>query len=151
MFVLAGRRDELAQALTKLLQDVSGHVAKELQGIRSVVDLADKVKSLRAELERLELEKERKDETFARKERELEHMVGLERKRQEFELQAAKREAILSVGEANLQADRRRFEEQMAFHDKRFSEEVGYLKTIISDLAERLPTMKMTTKLERKE
>ena len=60
---------------------------------------------------------------------------------------SGKREATLSVREENLAADRKLFEEQMAFHEKRFTEEVSYLKQIIGDIAERLPTANFTGKL----
>jgi hypothetical protein len=140
-------RGKAVTVLTELQKDILARVEGDLKGIRSVVDLAAKVKSLREEKEKLEIEAARRDETFARKEREIEHKVGLERKRQEFELASGKREATLSVREENLAADRKRFEEQMAFHEKRFTEEVSYLKQIIGDIAERLPTANFTGNL----
>ena len=141
MFVLAGRRAHLANSLKDLVADITARVEGQLEGIRSVSDLSARVKELREQVEKLEIEKGRKTEEFEKREREIEHKVGLERKRQEFEVTAAKREAVLAVKEENLAADRKRFEDQMAFHEKRFTEEVGYLKAIIGDLAERLPTM----------
>ena len=140
-------RGKAVEVLTDLQKDILARVEGDLKGIRSVVDLAAKVKALREEKEKLEIEAARRDEAFARKEREIEHKVGLERKRQEFELASGKREATLSVREENLAADRKRFEEQMAFHEKRFTEEVSYLKQIIGDIAERLPTANFTGKL----
>lgn len=140
-------RGKAVEVLTDLQKDILARVEGDLKGIRSVVDLAAKVKALCEEKEKLEIEAARRDETFARKEREIEHKVGLERKRQEFELASGKREATLSVREENLAADRKRFEEQMAFHEKRFTEEVSYLKQIIGDIAERLPTASFTGNL----
>ena len=140
-------RGKAVEVLTDLQKDILARVEGDLKGIRSVVDLAAKVKALREEKEKLEIEAARRDEAFARKEREIEHKVGLERKRQEFELASGKREATLSVREENLAADRKLFEEQMAFHEKRFTEEVSYLKQIIGDIAERLPTANFTGKL----
>lgn len=119
--------------LTKALSQLSGED-----------DLLDTLRTLRQSISSLEIEKGRKQEEFDRRERETEHKVGLERKRSEFEASAAKREATLSVREENLAADRKRFEEQMTFHDKRFTEEVGYLKSLIESLAERLPSLEMT-------
>lgn len=140
-------RGKAVEVLSELQKDIVARVEGDLRGIRSVVDLSAKVKALREEKEKLEIEAARRDETFARKEREIEHKVGLERKRQEFELASGKREATLSVREENLAADRKRFEEQMAFHEKRFTEEVSYLKQIIGDIAERLPTANFTGNL----
>jgi predicted nuclease with TOPRIM domain len=119
-------------------------VDEELKGLRSVTDLNKKVKELRGQIETLEIEKERADEDFARREREIEHKIGLERKRQEFEVEAAKREATVSLREENLAADRQRFESQMEFQTERFTKEVGYLKDIIKQLADRLPTTELS-------
>ena len=140
-------RGKAITVLTELQKDILTRVGGDLNGIRSVVDLGEKVKSLREEKENLEIEKVRREEEFARKEREIEHKVGLERRRQEFELSSGKREATLSVREENLAADRKRFEEQMALHEKRFTEEGSYLKQIIGDIAERLPTANFTGNL----
>lgn len=140
-------RGRATEVLTELQKDILARVEGDLKGIRSVVDLAAKVKALREEKETLLVEKARREEEFARKEREIEHKVGLERKRQEFELSSGKREATLSVREENLAADRKRFEDQMAFHEKRFTEEVAYLKQIIGDIADRLPTANFTGNL----
>ena len=145
--VIAGRRGAWAKAFSSLADDVAKRFSDDLSGIRSTLDLSRKVRGLQEQIEKLEIEKGRKDEEFARKEREVEHKVGLERKRSEFEVVASKREAILSVKEENLAADRKRFEDQMEFHERRFSEEVGYLKAIIGELAERLPSLSMTAKL----
>lgn len=147
MFVIAGKRTELEKALRSLLQDLDERVSKDLAGIRSVADMAGRVKKLREELEVLKIEKARADEEMDRREREIEHKVGLERARQKHELEAGKREAILKVREENLDADRKRFEEQMAFHNKRFTEEVGYLKGLMESLMERLPDVSATIEL----
>lgn len=143
MLIVAGQRRTLETAIRNIVQEFGEQVLKDLQGIRSVADLSAKVKDLRQQVETLEIEEARKDEERERKDREIEHKIGLERKRQEFEVQAAKREAILTVKEENLAADRKRFEDQMAFHEKRFTEEVGYLKDMIGTLAERLPNVNM--------
>ena len=144
MLVIAGQTKTLESALRSVVGELNEQVVKDLQGIRSVADLSAKVKELRTQVEGLEIAKARKEEEFARREREIEHKVGLERKRQEHELAAAQREAILKVREENLAADRKRFEDQMAFHEKRFTEEVGYLKDMIGTLAERLPNINLT-------
>lgn len=143
MFIVIGKKP-FTETLARLWEDAMARVQDELKGIKSVTDLAAKVKELRASLETLQIEKARKEEEYARKEREIEHKVGLERQRQEQELANAKREAIVSVREENLKADRDRFEAQMKFQEERFSTEVGYLKDVISDLAQRLPTANLT-------
>lgn len=138
MVIAFGR---LARTLKKVLEYSDARIE---EAAAAALDL-EKVKR---ELSALQLDRDRKQEEYARREREVEHKVGLERKRQEFEVASAKREAVLAVREEALQADRSRFESQMAFHEKRFAEEVGYLKEIIGDLAKRLPSLKMTADIK---
>ena len=143
MLILIGKQ-KFEKALKQLWDDAVSKVNDELAGIRSLRDLSAKVKATREELETLKIEKARKDEDFAKREREIEHKVGLERERQKVELENAKREATLSVREENLKADRQRFEEQMKFHEDRFTEEVKYLKDMLGQIVERLPTANLT-------
>ena len=135
---------KLGESLLRVLESAQSR-------IENAADVALDLDKARDELSRLraaKVEEEAKfksrelaaGEKYDRRERDVEHMLGLERKRQEFELAAAKREAILGVREENLKADRARFEEQMSFHERRFTEEVTYLKDMIGTLAERLPT-----------
>lgn len=139
MFIVAGKEEQLHRALKPLVADILQTVQKDLQDIKSVRDLTVKTKELRTQVEQLTIEKGRKEEEYARREREVEHKVGLERKRQEMEMAAAKREATLTVREENLKADRERFEAQLKFHEDRFAQEVTYLKDIMSNILKRLP------------
>lgn len=143
MLIVTGK-DKLQRVLHELWKDAIVQVEESLHGIKSVADLAAKVKSLRTQVETLEIEKSKREEDFARREREIQHKIGLERERQKFETESAKREASLTIREENLDADRKRFEGQMEFHQERFTKEVGYLKEIIGQLAERLPTTELT-------
>ncbi len=126
------------------------NVETELSSIKSMSDLSAKVKGLREELESLQTSTARKQEEFDRRERDVEHKIGLERKRQEFELAASKREAIVTLREENLAADRKRFAEQMAFHDQRFTSEVSYLKDMLGDIVKRLPSAEIYADLSKK-
>src|SRR4051812_27941249 len=104
MLIVTGK-SKLEAVLRDLWHDAVSRVDEELKEIRSVTDLAKKVKELRQQVETLEIEKDRAEEDFERREREIEHKIGLERKRQEFEVAAAKREAVVSLREENLAAD----------------------------------------------
>jgi flagellar motility protein MotE (MotC chaperone) len=75
-------------------------------------------------------------------------MVGLERRRQEFEIGSAKREVTLGVREENLKADRERFEQQMKFTEERFDAEVKYLKDLMGEILKRLPNVEVNKTLE---
>lgn len=143
MFVIIGRRN-FERALTDALRDFGAHIDSSLEGIKSVADLSDRVKALRKQVDDLEIEKSKRTEEFERRERDIDHKVGLERKRQEFEIDAAKRETTVALREENLANDKKRFEEQMAFHEKRFTEEVGYLKDMLGQVIDRMPTAKFT-------
>lgn len=136
---------EAAESRVENAADVALDLDKardELSKLRiEKAELDSAFKRREAELsEKLERRERELTDKFQRRDSEVEHMLGLERKRQEFEMQSARREAVLTVREENLKADRDRFDAQMEFHDRRFTEEVGYLKEMIGTLAERLPT-----------
>ena len=122
----------------RLLEDLREH-SKGLE-------LATSVLTLKKQINDLEIEKSKIKEQHEREERELRHMIGLEKKRQEFEIDQSKRETTLKVQQENLAADKKRFEDQMKFHETRFTEEVGYLKSMISNVLERLPNVNMEVK-----
>ena len=114
---------------------------KQLDAAKSVIDLKRQITDL-------EIAKAKIVEDNAREKREVTHMVGLERKRQEFEaeqalkgIENAREEAILEVREENLKAERVAFEKSMDFQQKRFEKEVGYLKDLMGQILERLPTV----------
>ena len=139
-------KETVRSILTKALSDTETLIGR----LKSSFDVAKHIADLKEQLETLRIEKSRKEEEFARKEREVEHKVGLERKRQEFEIAQAKREATVTVREENLAADRKRFEEQLAFHEKRFTDEVKYLKEMVGQVLERLPAVTVGVTEERK-
>lgn len=122
----------------RLLEDLREH-AKGLE-------LATSVLNLKKQINDLEIEKSKLKEAHEREERELRHMIGLEKKRQEFEIEQSKRETTLEVQQENLDADKARFEGQMKFHEDRFTQEVGYLKEMVKNVLDRLPNVNMEVK-----
>ena len=117
----------------------------ELKGER---DALKRVKSLQEQISRLEIDKGKLVEDNDRKIRETTHMVGLERKRQEFEaeqskkgIEHARKEAILEVQTENLETERAAFVKEMKFREERFTQEVGYLKDLMTQILDRLPTV----------
>lgn len=132
--------DRLAAEVRKLSKEVA-----ELTGQKDYLDetvsLTEKINSLQRTITDLEIKKDRIEEKHAREVREVEHKVGLERNRQEFEaeqsrqeIDAARREAILEVREENLAQEREAFEKQMEFVTKRFTEEVEGLRKFLNKL-----------------
>ena len=151
MFGLGTSEDKLREIIREAVEDVAKNeealLRKRLSGFRNMETLHQRVLELKANVEDLEISKGRKKEEFDKREREIEHKVGLEKKRQEFEIQQAKREATVSIKEENLKADKERFEEQMTFHEERFKEEVGYLKKMVGQVLERLPSAEIYASL----
>ena len=122
---------ELEKVVKSAVEEV---VTKSLKDATSVFAKIKEINTLREELEDLKIEKKGKEWDFEKRELEVEHKVGLERKRQEFEVEQAKREAIVSVKEENLTADKERFQKEMKFIEDRFTKEVGYLKEIVGEV-----------------
>jgi len=108
--------------------------------VRGALDSAQQIKVLQQEISKLEIDRDKKKEEFDRREREVEHKVGLERKRQEFEIQQAKRETTVQVREENLKSDKERFKAEMDFQRERLEGEVASLRTLVGQLLERLPS-----------
>lgn len=133
---------------------IASRQEKELLERLRTLDAADKagplhavINGLKKEIVALEISKAKIVEANARDERELRHMIGLEKKRQEFEITQAKSEATLKVREDNLAADKARFEAEMKFQNERFTSEVGYLKELMAQILERLPTVTVDRKM----
>jgi hypothetical protein len=110
--------------------------------------LERQVNELRRELTAKEITASKKQEDFDKRERELRHMIGLEQKRQAFELEASKRDALLSVREENLVKDRQRFEQQMTFQTERFEKELAAERALMQQILERLPTITVDKRVE---
>lgn len=124
-------------------------IIKALRGLgapESTSGLTAQVLELKRQISHLEIDKAKIQETHAREERELRHMIGLEKNRQEVEIAQAKRESTLTVREENLKADKARFEDQLKFNTARFETMEKYLKEMLSDILGRLPNInvKMT-------
>jgi len=122
---------------TELEKAVEGAVRRAY--LNTVAEVGSIVK-LREEISKLEIDRAKKQEEFDRREREVEHKVGLERKRQEFEIQQAKRETTVGVREENLKADKERFKSEMDFQRKRLEEEVASLRELVGEMLKRLPS-----------
>jgi chromosome segregation ATPase len=123
------------------LRDEVAKLREELKSPDEEAALSEEVLTLRKRIATLEIQESKIQEKHEREDRELRHMIGLEKKRQEFEVESAKRDTELKVREENLAADRKRFEEQMQFQGDRFAKEVDYLKGLMGEILGRLPTV----------
>lgn len=134
--------DPLAQELLDQVKELSRQVAR-LQGESDAIDqrrsLMDERDDLQTQIQTLTIERDRKEEDFARQRREVEHSTGLHRKQSEWERQKAVEEAKLTVQQENLSLDRQRFEDQLAFSKEQIKAEVDRLEKLVGGLMERLP------------
>lgn len=139
MFVIGGGK--LADQIVNLLERVQSEANNKLDKIKDYLDLTKEVDKLRESLNVMTIEKSQINEKYEKREREIEHKLGLERLRQETELKLGLREQTVKIREENLTADRDRFTKEMAFVTQRFEQETGYLKDMIKPLLEALPKM----------
>lgn len=138
---------ELETTIASLKSEIADLKA-ERTAISAERDATKRIKQLQAQISQLEIDKSKITEENAREKREVTHMVGLERKRQEFEAEQARKgveharaQAILEVQRENLDTERAAFVKEMAFREERFSQEVGYLKDLMGQILDRLPTV----------
>lgn len=136
--------DTRVAELTDEIRKLSRAVA-ELRGENEALEdrrvLLNEKLELTAEIEQLKIERERMEEGHARKVREVEHATGLHRKQSEWERTKAVEEATIAVQKGNLDAERTRFEEQLAFHKTQIKNEVDRLDGLLKGLMDRLPTV----------
>jgi len=138
---------EMADLLSKQVSErLASKMLDEFSALAEVEEATAKVVELTKQLGVLRAEKDNISEGFARKEREIEHKVGLLRTEIEAgeaqkEAQYALRvqEARLAAREEGLKAREAAFTERMDFMTKRFTEEVGYLKSMVAQVLERIP------------
>jgi hypothetical protein len=131
------------------LHDTIGDLSGEIRELRAERDALTDASALREERDRiktelveLQIEKSKVDEEHDRRERETLHKVGLERKRQEFEADAAKREAKLEVREEALDSAKDLVQDKLDFMQERMTEEIKYLKeSVIEAVIKLVPTV----------
>lgn len=97
------------------------------------------IESLENEISKLKIEKSVREEEFARKEREITHKLGLERMRQEQDLEFSKRTVELQVKEQTMTADEKRFKEQMEFERKHLEGQIKSLEVLVTKVFEKIP------------
>ena len=133
--------DEILAEIKELKVEVT-LLKGERDANKGAAKLEAEHKTLRRELTDLQIEYDREKEKWEREKREVTHMVGLQKKRGEFEAESAAREATLTVREENLQADKARFEEHVNFMERRFEEELKATRKMMERFLERMPTTK---------
>lgn len=132
------RREALMEQIATLTGEL--RAMSEERGTRAEIEsLLRKKHDLMEQVEQLRIEKARITEQHAKELREVEHSVGLQQRRAEFEKQAATREAELKVREENLQHEQEAFEKQLKFITERFGETEAWIKEAFSEVLGRVP------------
>lgn len=136
--------DATIEKLTEEIRSLSSRVAAlkgEQDYLTEARQHADTINELKTRIETMRIEKMRLEEERARDDRELEHKLGLERKRQEWEhekamqeVDSARREALIELREENLEAQRESFDKQMQFITKRFEKEIKAQREMLERL-----------------
>jgi predicted nucleic acid-binding Zn-ribbon protein len=141
------RFDALMEEMADLKRSVT-----ELKGERAATskirDMEREYVDTKRQLTDLQIEFDKEKEKHAREKREVEHLVGLERKRSEFEREAAVTEAKVAVREENLSAEQQRFKDQMKFITDRFEKEIDQSKELMMEILARLPKVEALMKLQ---
>lgn len=133
----------LESAVRTILVEELGQAEERIKALRQVGVLEDKIHSLKETVADLEIQRAKKKEEFDRREREIEHKVGLQKKRTEFEVESARKEALLDVREENLVKDRKRFDEHMEFYKQQMETQTTYLKELVEAALARTPDAKI--------
>lgn len=136
--------DRIGEANTAILD----YISALKPGKHENEELTEEVIGLKRQVAQLEIDRAKIEEEYARGERELKHMVGLEQQRQEAEavqsrrdVEQATRQAKLEVREENLAADRRRFEEQLEQQMAGFKDLKEVLVDQNREMIKRLPNV----------
>jgi len=136
------RTKPLSEADLALIEALREDIAK-LRGMRSgleeVTGLEQQRSALQEEIASLQRGQATLVEEHNRATREIEHQVGLQRQQQEFEVDAARREALLEVREGNLEAATTRLEERITFITEGFESQSEFIKGTLEQVLSRLP------------
>jgi hypothetical protein len=139
---------ELLDEIRSLKRDVA-QLHGEREATKEELGLAKEAIALRREIETQKIERDRLKEAHEREVREVKHMVGLEKKRAEWEKEAAIREAKLEVREQAVDAKIDAFTEKLEFVQEQLTEQITYLKDdIIKEVFKRLPVVEVNKNLD---
>lgn len=137
----SARRDsQLNEEIRKLSQRVA-ELTGEVAALSALKDRTQELRDVEERLERIKLEKAGIEEAQKRKEREVEHKVGLLLQTQEQDLKTARKETELQVREQNLDLDKARFEQEMAFQRTHLEKQVSDMQGLMAQILERLPVI----------
>lgn len=139
---------DLRNRVTELnMKLASIDIENTLEAKHETAKALDELFNVTKKLERAKIEQDRKDEEFARKEREIDHKIGLERQRMAQEKEAVTTQAKLEVREENLVAEKDRFTQEMKFMRERMDKEVDQLKDMTANLMNLIPKVNVDRRI----
>ena|SRR3989304_3838602 len=136
-------RELVKVAVEKIYTDTENKYNERLK-------LIDSLENLRDEVEKLLIEKSRREEEYNRREREITHKLGLERIRQEQDNENYKKEIELNIREGNLSASEKQFKSQMEFQRKQLEEQIKGLQALVEKVFEKIPDVKHETRIVKR-
>jgi hypothetical protein len=134
--------NEVLKELREFNEKVRG-----LDSLGDVVQLTEEQERLKKAISGMEIEIAQREEEYARKEREIEHKIGLEKKRAEFEREEAEKNARLAVREENLEAEKTRTKEQLDFITKRMEQELDSNRAMMEKVMQFIPTVNVDRRI----
>ena len=140
MFGLDEETRGLRADIKALLESI-GRLTIKRDEVKQELGYTEQIVAFKKRITDLEIAEAKIKEGNAREDRELRHMIGLEKKRQEVDLEQATRDAVLTVREENLAAERKHFEETIASNKKALEDGFGYMREVLTQVLNRLPTV----------
>jgi hypothetical protein len=138
---LAEEREQRDNLLTEMAE-----LRAEIHGLRQERGDLQTRDRLQAEIERLkkdtvakQIEYDREKEKWDRERREVEHLVGLQRKTADFEKDQAIAEAKMTERERAITAKEDEFERQLKFNKEQMTKTQDFLERNFSAVLDRLP------------
>lgn len=138
MFFKSGREERLQRHLEELSRNLA-EASGQAQAIEERLKLLDDYEGVKKALTDKQIELDRVKEEHARKEREIEHKLGLHRIQVDQERTSAVTEAKLAVREEALVAAQDRHQEQITFIRERMENEMDAHRAILNEVLSRLP------------
>lgn len=135
---LEEQRAALLSEITELRVEIK-ELRTERGDLRTRDELEQKVAQLRRDLTQKQIDYDREAEKWARERREVEHKVGLQQEKADFDADAARRTAILEVREENLTAAQEQAAKELAFTKEQMQVTQAFLEQNFAKVLERLP------------
>jgi hypothetical protein len=149
MFKKDAQLKKLSDEIERLTVEVAG-LRAEKKSVSEQRSLSEQIVDLKKQVSNLEITRDKKQEDFDRRERELTHMIGLEKKRQEFEIKKSVEDARLAVREENMKTAKEQFDKEIKFKESQLTKQIDYLQGLMKELMERLPTVTVDKQISAK-